>query len=246
MALNAAKKKPTGNKDFVEQEPIDEGTYPCRVAQIIELGLQPQRPHQGKVKPPVEMLYVTYELTDEFMLDKDGEEVLNKPRWQSEDFPFYGLDCDMAKCNKRIKAIDPKLTTGGDWALLGGFPCLVTFVHNTKGDKTFINVASVASVRAKDAGNIAELQNPVKIFDLDEPDLEVFNALPTWLQDKIKSNLNYKGSILEGMLGAEQEEEEDEPEEAPKKPAKKSRKPVPQDDDEDDEPDGDVKQPWDE
>jgi hypothetical protein len=247
MALNAKNKKRPPNPNFVEQAVIEEGTYPCRVAQIIELGLQPQRPHQGKEKPPVDMLYITYELTDEFMLDKDGDEILDKPRWQSEDFPYYGLDCTTAKCNKRLKAIDPKNEVDGDWAEIGGMACNVTFIHNVKGDKTYINVASVAAVRAKDAKGIEELKNPVKTFDLDEPDMDVYEALPQWLRTKIASNLNFKGSVLEEAIanvGNKEEEEKPEPEEEekPKAKKKKSRK-APVKEEADEEEDGeDI--PW--
>jgi len=226
LALHAGKKKgPTGNKDFVEQPVLEEGTYKARVVQVIELGLQPQRAYQGKEKPPVDMLYITYELADEFMLDKDGEEIEDKPRWMSEDFPYYSLQCDMAKCNKRLKAIDPKNKVKGDWAQVAGAPCNVTFSHAVKGDKTYVNVAAVTSVRDKDVKGMPKLVNPPKVFDIDDPDMEIFGALPNWLQEKIKGNLNYKGSVLETAVGGADEAGEGQ-EEAPK-PTKKKKKVVP-------------------
>lgn len=243
MALNAKNKKNQGGKDFVDQPVVEEGTYPCRVVQVIELGLQPQRPHQGKEKPPVDMLYITYEMVDEFMVDEAGEEVLDKPRWQSEDFPYYGLDCDMAKCNKRLKGIDPKNKVDGDWAKIGGAPCNVTFAHNVKGDKTFVNVSAVTSVRPKDLKDMPKLQQPAKIFDIDEPDMEILESLPKWLQEKIKSNLNYKGSALEkAVMGDayEEPEEEDAPKQEVEKPEKPEEQEVPEE--ELDEP-GDAPQP---
>jgi hypothetical protein len=228
MALNAKNKKSSGGgKDFVEQDIIDEGSYNCRVAQIIELGLQPQRAHKGKEKPPVEFLYITYEITDEFIKDEDGEEILDKPRWQSEDFPFYGVDMDMAKCNKRLKAIDPENKVDGDWAKVCGAPVVVTFVHNSKGDKTYVNVASASVMKKKDVAKLPKLQNPPKVFDLDEPDMEIFEALPKWLQDKIKANLNFKGSPLEEALGGVQEEENEGEEEAEEKKAPPKKKATP-------------------
>jgi hypothetical protein len=41
----------------------------------------------------------------------------------------------------------------------------------------------------------------VRSHRLDEPDLEIFESLPEWLQDKIKGNLNYAGSALQAALG---------------------------------------------
>ncbi len=254
MALNAKNKRApaNNNKDFVEQPELEEGSYNCRVVQIIELGLQPQRPHKGKEKPPVDMLYITYELGDEFMVDEQGEEIEDKPRWQSEDFPYYGVDCDMAKCNKRLKAIDPKNKVDGDWAKIGGAPVVVTFVHNVKGDKTYVNVASASVMKKKDIAKQPKLQNPVKVFDIDEPDMEMFASLPKWLQEKIKSNLNYKGSVLEKAVNGEvdEPEEADEQEQEVKKPVEPKEEKVveevvePEEEDDSDSDDDDDDEPW--
>ena len=230
MALNAKNKKRVyaNDDDFVEQPLLEEGSYNCRVVQIIELGLQPQRPHKGQAKPPVDMLYVTYEVGDEFMLDENGEEIEDKPRWESEDFPYYGVDCDMAKCNKRLKAIDPSNKVDGDWAKIGGAPVVVTFVHNIKPDKTYVNVASASVMKKKDIAKQPKLQNPIKVFDIDDPDMEIFASLPKWLQAKIKGNLNYKGSVLEKAVNGEEpdepEKEEPEQEEQAEKPSKPEKK----------------------
>jgi hypothetical protein len=48
---------------------------------------------------------------------------------------------------------------------------------------------------------VDELKNETVVFSLDEPDLEVFNALPEFLQEKIKGNINYQGSALATLLG---------------------------------------------
>ena len=54
------------------------------------------------------------------------------------------------------------------------------------------------------------MNNPV-VFLLFDPDLAVFNKFPDWLQTKIKGNLNYNGSKLQGMLGEKAEPEEEAP-----------------------------------
>jgi hypothetical protein len=223
--LNAKDKKRPVDPNKVVQEPIDEGTYPCRVVEIIELGLQPQAAHKGKSKPPVERLYLTYELTDEFCLDKEGNEDEALPRWQSEDLPFYGLDCTTAACNKRLKAIDPKNSKDGDWAEVGGMAVNVTFYHNVKGDKTYVNVSSATALRPKEIDAVAPLLHPVKVFDIDNPDLEMFYKLPNWLQNKITGNLTYEGSVLEEAIkNYDPEAEEEKPVEEKKKPKAKAKK----------------------
>ena len=49
------------------------------------------------------------------------------------------------------------------------------------------------------------------MFVTSEPDLEIFNSLPDWMQDKIKDNLEFSGSVLETTLkGGKGEEGEPE------------------------------------
>lgn len=207
MALNAKKQQTGGGNKGPEQEPLEAGNYPARLVQIISLGLQAQRPYQGQEKPPVEMIRFTYELVDEFMKDENGEEILDKPRWISEDMPFHNLDADLSKSTKRYKVLDPEIEHGGDWTALIGAPLTVTVVQNPgKGKhagKVFVNVGGTAAMRARDAQKCPELVNDPKIFDLDEPDMEVFGAFPEWLQDKIKDNLEFEGSPLQAALGGE-------------------------------------------
>ena len=51
MALNARKVASTSNSGST-QDPIEVGSYPCRIVQIIDCGLQTQRAYQGKEKAP--------------------------------------------------------------------------------------------------------------------------------------------------------------------------------------------------
>lgn len=227
MALKAPKGGNGGNR--VEQPIIDADVYPARLVQIIDLGLQAQREFQGKAKPPAQEIMLTYELVDVFMVDEEGNELEDKPRWISETLPFYGLFADKAKSTQRYKAFDPNEDWEGDFSQAIGMPCNVTIVNNVKGDKTYTNVANVAPMSAKKAANLTGLKNDPKVFDLDAPDMEVFSSLPQWIQDKIKSNLNFKGSALEKALGGAKPEAKA----APKaRPAPKQE----ENDDDDDNP----------
>jgi len=204
MALNSSKIK-GNNPDRVEQPVIDPGVYPARIVQIIDLGLQAQRPYQGKGKdkPPANEIMLTYELVDSFMVDKEGKELEDKPRWVSETLPLYDVSkADKAKCTARYKALDPANAFGGDFSQAADIPVNVSLVHNQVQDKLYINVAAIAAMRPKDAEKCPALKNPVKLFDLDAPDLDTFKALPDWIQEKIQKNLNYNGSKLQKLLGA--------------------------------------------
>jgi len=203
MGINA-NNVPRSGGNSKPAEAMEAGNYPCRIVQVIDLGLQPQRAWEGQEKPPAQSLMVTYEFIDEFMKDDDGNELTDKPRWLSEEFPLRSLDSDLAKSTKRMKALDPNLILDGDWAKLVDMPCMVT-VTTTEGKgknagRTFNNIGGVSAMRSRDAERCAPLVNPPKILDLDSPDVEIFKSLPDWLQDKIKANLEYKGSALEQRL----------------------------------------------
>lgn len=214
MTLNANKvggpKKE--NKDFVKQPSLDPGVYPARLVQVIDLGLQPQRAFKGEEKPPCNEILFTYELVDAFMVDADGKDIEDKPRWISETLPFYGLYADKAKSTKRIQAFDPDNVHEGNVGEMVDTPVNVTIVHgeNKKDpERPYENVANAAAMRPRDAAKCPELQNPTKVFDLDAPDLEVFNKLPEWLREKIKGNLRFKGSKLEALLDGKEAPKEE-------------------------------------
>jgi hypothetical protein len=215
MGINS-KSVPSNGNGGNKPDPIEAGNYPARLVQVIDLGLQPQRPFKGEEKPPAYSIYTTYELLDEFMKDADGNDDETKPRWQSEEMPLYNIGADLAKSTKRYKALDADLECEGDWGQLLGMPVTVTITakegSGQHAGKVFNNISGTAPMRPKDAAKADELKNPPKMFDLDAPDLEVFQSLPDWLQEKIKGNLEFKGSKLEGMLsGAPADDTPDNP-----------------------------------
>lgn len=238
MALNAKKvPKAAGNNNRIEQPNIDPGSYPARVVQIIDLGLQPQRPYKGEEKDPAYSLMMTYELLDEFCVDENGEPDETKPRWISEEFPLRNLEADLAKSTKRYKALDPDEDHGGDFTALIEAPCMVNVINNKAADgRVFDNIAGVTGMRPKDAARAAPLVNEPKVFNLDEPDVEVFRSLPQWIQDKIKGNLDFGGSALEEALAEAP---------APKEKAKPKAKAKPQvEEPEEDGQEIDEDDPW--
>lgn len=205
MGLNANKVgggKPE-KKQFAKQPSLDPGVYPARLVRVIDLGLQPQRAYMKEEKAPCQEVMFTYELVDVFMLDENGEEILDKPRWISETLPFYGLYADRAKSTQRIKAFDPDDVYQGEVGKMVDTPVNVTIVQNENKkdpERPYENIANVATMRARDAAKCPALVNPAKVFDLDDPDLEYLESMPEWLREKIKGNLNYKGSKLEALI----------------------------------------------
>ncbi len=191
-------KAPEVNVSRQEIMAID--TYPARVVQIIDTGLQPQN-YNGETKPPKQEIHITYEFPTEFCVDEDGADMLDKPRWLSEDFVLYPREVSKSKAAQRMCALDPEDVLDDDWERVLGQPCAVTVVHNVKPKATYANIGAVTPCMKGMV--VGELVNPTALFLLDSPDLEVFNTFPQFLKDKITSNLEFKGSKLEALLGGD-------------------------------------------
>lgn len=201
MGLNA--KDGIGGQSKLSFKLMEAGSAPARLVQIVDLGLQPDV-YQGVEQAPKRRLLYTYEFPYEFMLDEAGEEQKDKPRWLSEDMPFYSLGATKAKSTERYNAFDPNGIHDGDLEKCLGAPVMVTIVHNpgknkNKG-KVFENIAGVSAMQSKMAASLPPLVNTPKLFNLDEPDMEIFNSLPKFIQDKIVSNLEFAGSKLDALL----------------------------------------------
>jgi hypothetical protein len=207
MALNA-KTAEGGGKSVPT---LDAGAYPARLVIIASLGLQEQS-FNGEKKDPRIQIQTVYELLDEFMEDEDGNELPDKPRWMWEDFSMFNLASEKANSSKRYVALDPELKYEGDWSKLIGTPCTITLVVNegrgkNKG-KMYNNIANVSTMRSKDADKAPELVGTPLVFDHEEPDVDVFKALPDAIQGKIKESLDFKGGPLDVALGGAPQKEE--------------------------------------
>jgi hypothetical protein len=211
--------KATSTNSKAQQQVVPVGTHEARLVQVITLGLQPQRPYKGEEKKPCYELMVTYELCDNFMVDEEGNILEDKPRWVSETFPHYPRSADRSKASKRMVALDPDNLYDGDWSQMIGTACSVTIVHNQgKGihaGKTYANIGQVSNIPAKFANMVPELINEPVLFDTEEPDMGIWEKLPDWIKDKIKNNLEFKGSKLESLIGSPSEVSSEDPEVSP-------------------------------
>jgi len=229
MSFNA-KKLPAASSNTKRADPLEAGSYPARLVQIVGLGIQPSRPYKGEEKPPRLTIRLTYEFLDEFMKDEEGNDLEDKPRWLSEELPFMSLKADLAKSTKRYFALDPDDTADGDWSKLIGAPCVVTVVQEADKrpgvDRIYEKIANVSAMRPKEAAKAPELKNPSLVWDFYEPDVEVFKGFPDWIQEKIKNAVDYPGSTLERALEGGQAPK---PEKGSQKEAKSASKAPPAD-----------------
>lgn len=164
-------------------------THMARVLGIVDLGLRPEWIYQGDTKPAEYKLEITYELVNSLMEDGRphiiSEEVTNKISKNKDSDKISNL-------TRRIKAFNADFDNASTWL---GQPCMVTLKENARG---YVNVAGQTGISPVPEGMpVKELTNDTYMFDLEQPDLDMFLNFPEWKQNKIKDNLEFDGSPLQ-------------------------------------------------
>jgi hypothetical protein len=207
--FNQASKQSQGGGTGVEMVAplLDAGSYPARLVQIVDLGMQPGSSMYPEPKLKMEM---RFELLDEFMEDKEGKELENKPRWFSYELT-YNADGYMGDRSNIYKVFDALNGFEKHPKDLLGTPCNVAIAVGLKKDgKTKKNkITGVSAMREKDAVKAPELQNPTLYFSLMEPDMDAWAKLSSkgqWSQqNKIKTSLEIRLTPLAKLIGLDGE-----------------------------------------
>lgn len=174
-----------GGGDF---SPPPQGTHLAICNMVVDLGKQ-RGEYQG-VPNVKHKVYVRWEMPHERMTwtDKDGVEK-EGPRVISKTYTLSlhensALRADLV--GWRGKNFSPEEEMAFDVSKLLGVPCMVTIVHNVKGDKTYANVQSVSGVpKGMDRPKTTEL-SPLLY---DDDNLGAWNFLPEWLQKRIEEQV---------------------------------------------------------
>jgi len=182
MSIKPIRAKAGENQEF---EQIPAGVYLARCYKMVDIGTQ--QTHSAKFgDKEVRQVILSWELLQDddgkAVSMADGERVfsvskkytlsMNKKSNMRKDLDSWrGVPFTDAEAN------DFDITK-----LLGQF-CKLQVVHSTTGDKTYSNVATLMNTKKKVDG-----VNDIVGFSIEEPDMEVFNALPGWLQTKIRES----------------------------------------------------------
>lgn len=172
-------------KSTPKEQPA-EGTHLARLVGITDLGLQEGFNYQGTDIPDSYKLELTYELVDLLMEDT------GKPFWISEE--VKNSDNEKSTLSAR-SIVFGSLSDLPTWLTK---PCMVTVKHSDKGWAKVAGQSGVSGVPSSIP--VTELVNDPILFDLDNPDLELFNKFPEFKQNKIKDNLEFNGSKLQQLL----------------------------------------------
>lgn len=188
MALDLSKAK-KAKKDFGR---IEDGAYPARIVQIIDLGLQVKtnwktgepETYEGSSDPIIQpKVWINFEFPTE-TIEIDGED---KPRWCGKEYTVSSHE--KAGLMALLKAADPKMehtAKGRNLKGLLGLPVMVTIASTSSGK------AKVGSVSGVPKGlQVDSLKNPEVFFDLDGEDVATFESLPKWMQDRITEGTDF-------------------------------------------------------
>jgi len=169
--------------------PAPSGTHFARCYQIIDLGTH-TREFSGKSKRLRE-LRISWELPTE--LHVFNEEKGEQPFTVHKTYTMSLHE----KANLRHhleswrgRPFSEQELSGFDMSNVLGAPCLVTVVHAEKNGKTYANIASVTSLPKGMAKH--EAINPKVEYSLDQHDQKVFDALPSFMQEIIKTSEEWK------------------------------------------------------
>lgn len=177
------------NKEF---KPVPEGNHTARCYRVIDLGTQDVE-YMGEPKLMHKVLIgweLSGEAEDGTPLKTDGGDPLTITKQYTLSLgKKANLRADLESW--RGKAFTDDELKGFDITALLGVHCMVTVKHDKKGDKTYTNVASVSKWPAalKNHKPAAVFDN--QVFDVNEPDMQLFESFPDWLKEKIQGCMEW-------------------------------------------------------
>lgn len=194
-------------------DPIEPGAHPMRLCRVYDLGVQ-ERTWQGDTKRANE-IYVVFEVLDAFMNGEDGEPDETKPRVMGRFVRLYkgakkGTEIDFCR------ALDPRNEYGGNWAAMAAarLPCFGQVENNEKDGVIKDKLAALSAIPKGFA--LPEGQVEIHIFDLDNPDREIWEKMPDFLKETIQQR------VKEGTPPQQYKRTEAEAKAAPAVPAPKA------------------------
>lgn len=184
----STKSKDSQGSDF---EPLPAGTHQGVCIGVVDLGTQ-----QSQQWGPKQKLIITWEIPDEkIVLKKDGKD-MTMPRVISAQ--FTNTLANKGKLRPLLESWRGRPFTEAELkefecANLLGANCLLSVIHNKKGDKTYANIAG-ASPLVKGMAKL-HAQSETVHFDLDvflaSGDAELPKTLHEWIKSKIMQSEEY-------------------------------------------------------
>lgn len=170
MSLNVSS---NGGGDF---ELVPAGAYVARCYRILDLGTQTQTGQFGTTSKPKVM--ISWELLDKDVKMEDGRPFAVHKNYTASLSEKANLRADLEAWRNKKFTTD-ELESFDLKNILGAY-CMIQVVHSEDGK--FANVQTIMSTKEKPTG-INELVS----FDIDKPDMAVYDALSDNMKLKIQS-----------------------------------------------------------
>lgn len=173
-----------------------EGTYIARCFKLIDLGTQTIE-FAGETKFQQKIL-ISWELLDPEAKMKDGKPFAASKRYTASLHEKAALRKDLQSW--RGKKFTSEELEGFDLKNILGTYCQVQIIHTESNGTTYANVDTIMSTREKPKGI-----NPLMHFDIDDPDMVVFESLSEKMKETISTSPEYRA-----REGAEEEKQKQE------------------------------------
>ncbi len=167
-----------------EFEKVPAGMYIARCFRLIDLGTQ-EVTYEGKTKQQAKVL-LGWELLDG--LKEDGSPHLMFKRYTASLNEASNLYADLNSW--RGKTFTEEELNGFELSKVVGAYCLINVIHD-KSEKTGKEYAEIAALVPLKGEKLPPV-NSDEIFDLDKPDMSVFEKLSENLQETIKKSPEWK------------------------------------------------------
>lgn len=202
MGIYAEKKE----GDFKQVEP---GLYVARCYSMIEIGTIEQD-YLGE-KKSIHQVNITWELPTEmevFKEEKGPEPYVVSKTYTLSMHEKANLRKDLESW--RGKGYTEAETKRFDITKLIGQPCMINIIHEpskTDSSKKYVRVASISPLMK---GQECPPQiNPTKLLSFEDFNWELFETLPDWIKDKIKSSEEYQVLVEPQAVTAKEDQDED-------------------------------------
>jgi hypothetical protein len=177
--------KDSGGGEF---ELAPEGTFIARAFKIVDLGTQTFEAKGAGDKKDSHKLLISWEILDDDAGRQDnGEPFVVSKRYTLSLHEKSSLRADLQAW--RGKAFSSQELQGFDLKNVLGQYCQIQVIHDKNGDKTYANVTAIMNLKGanKPEGVLDDVW-----FDLDEPDMKVFESFSDRLKDTIRSAPEWK------------------------------------------------------
>lgn len=171
------------NKEF---KPVPEGSHMAACFRVIDLGTQ-RWEYQGEPQVGRKVL-LAWELHGEAddgtpLITDEGQPLSVSKKYTLSLGKKANLRADLESWRGRAFTGDE--LNGFDIGQLLGAPCMITIKQEKKGEKTYSNVASVTRFPAALKDRKPAPENKLQLFDVNAPDMRVFEVLPEWIKEQI-------------------------------------------------------------